>query len=218
MKIFIVEDDIKIRNELTVFLKNNGYDCKSSDNFKDMIQEIMKETPDLLLLDINLPDIDGYHICREIRKQSEMPIIVVTSKDTDMDELMSISFGADDFITKPYNTQILLARIQRLLSRLHQESKQVVVEGVKLNLSDASLTYKDRVVELTRNEVRILDLLMTKAGTIVSRDDLMDALWQSNVFVDDNTLTVNINRLRKKLETIGIHEFLKTKRGQGYLI
>lgn len=218
MKIFIVEDDQKIREELTVFLNNNGHTCISSDNFKDMIEEITKASPDLLLLDINLPDIDGYHICREIRKVSDLPIIVVTSKNTDMDELMSISFGADDFVTKPYNTQILLARIQRLLARVNGETKHLSVGDVKLHLGDASLHYKDLQVELTRNEVRILDLLMTKAGVIVSRDDIMDALWQSNVFVDDNTLTVNINRLRKKLETIGISDFLKTKRGQGYII
>jgi len=217
-KIFIIEDDIKIREELSLFLSRNGYDCETTENFKNLVECVNNSNAQLVLLDINLPYVDGYHICKEIRKTSDIPIIVVTSRNSDLDELMSMNFGADDFITKPYNTQILLARIQSVLRRTTQTSEQLQVKGVTLNLSDASVSCQNQKIEITKNEMKILHLLMSQVGTIVKRDDIMDVLWQSNEFVDDNTLTVNINRLRKKLESIGINDFLKTKRGQGYII
>jgi len=217
-KIFIIEDDIKIREELSLFLSRNGYDCETTENFKNLVESVNNSKAQLVLLDINLPYVDGYHVCKEIRKTSDIPIIVVTSRNSDLDELMSMNFGADDFITKPYNTQILLARIQSVLRRTTQTSEQLQVKGVTLNLSDASVSCQNQKIEITKNEMKILHLLMTQVGTIVKRDDIMDVLWQSNEFVDDNTLTVNINRLRKKLESIGINDFLKTKRGQGYII
>jgi len=217
-KIFIIEDDIKIREELSLFLSRNGYDCETTENFKNLVESVNNSNAQLVLLDINLPYVDGYHVCKEIRKTSDIPIIVVTSRNSDLDELMSMNFGADDFITKPYNTQILLARIQSVLRRTTQTSEQLQVKGVTLNLSDASVSCQNQKIEITKNEMKILHLLMTQVGTIVKRDDIMDVLWQSNEFVDDNTLTVNINRLRKKLESIGINDFLKTKRGQGYII
>jgi DNA-binding response OmpR family regulator len=172
----------------------------------------------LVLLDINLPHIDGYHICKEVRKSSDVPIIIVTSRNSEFDELMSMNFGADDFVTKPYNTQILLARINSLLRRTNQVADTISCKGLQLNLSDSSMTYETTKLELTKNEIKILHLLMINENTIVKRDAIMDALWQSNEFIDDNTLTVNINRLRKKLETVGLKELLKTKRGQGYII
>lgn len=217
-KIFIIEDDIKIREELSLFLSRNGYTCETTDDFKNILESVISSNAQLILLDINLPYVDGYHICKEIRKTSDIPIIVVTSRNSDLDELMSMNFGADDFVTKPYNTQILLARIQSVLRRTSQTSEQLLVKGVTLNLSDASVGYKNQKIEITKNEMKILHLLMSQEGIIVKRDDIMDVLWQSNEFVDDNTLTVNVNRLRKKLESIGIDEFLKTKRGQGYII
>ncbi|MBI9012684.1 MAG: response regulator transcription factor [Clostridiales bacterium] len=217
-KIFIIEDDIKIREELSLFLSRNGYTCETTDNFKNILEIVMNSNAQLILLDINLPYVDGYHICKEIRKASDIPIIVVTSRNSDLDELMSMNFGADDFVTKPYNTQILLARIQSVLRRTSQTTEQLQVKGVTLNLSDASVSYINQKIEITKNEMKILHLLMSQEGTIVKRDDIMDVLWQSNEFVDDNTLTVNVNRLRKKLESIGVDEFLKTKRGQGYII
>lgn len=217
-KIFIIEDDLKIREELSLFLSRNGYTCETTDNFKNILESVMSSNAQLILLDINLPYVDGYHICKEIRKTSDIPIIVVTSRNSDLDELMSMNFGADDFVTKPYNTQILLARIQSVLRRTTQTSEQLQVKGLTLNLSDASVSYKSQKMELTKNEMKILHLLMSQEGSIVKRDDIMDVLWQSNEFVDDNTLTVNVNRLRKKLESIGVEEFLKTKRGQGYII
>lgn len=217
-KILIIEDDIKIREELSLFLSRNGHECHLITEFNSVIDDTLNSDAELILLDINLPFVDGYHICKEIRLKSDVPIIIVTSRDSDLDELMSINFGADDFVTKPYNTQILLARIQSVLRRTNKISDQLLVTGVLLNLSDSSLEYQGLKVELTKNELKIIHLLMTHNGHIVKRDDIMDVLWQSNEFIDDNTLTVNINRIRKKLEQIKVYDFLKTKRGQGYII
>lgn len=217
-KILIVEDDVMIRDELSLFLGRNGFECETIQDFSNVIEDILRIQPDLILLDINLPVYDGYHICKEIRKKSDIPIIVVTSRNSDFDELMSMNFGADDYVTKPYNTQILLARIQSIFRRTSNVSDVVTCDGVSLLLSESSLGYQDEKMDLTKNELKILHILMNNKGHIVSRDKIMDVLWQSNEFIDDNTLTVNVNRLRKKLEAIGIQDFLKTKRGQGYMI
>jgi len=217
-RIIIIEDEIKIRDELSLFLSRNGFDCIQTDDFNNVIEFILSQQADLVLLDINLPLIDGYHICREVRKDSDIPIIIVTSRNSDIDELMSMNFGADDFVTKPYNTQILLARINSLLRRLSTVQEVFTCKGVQLNLSDSTLLYNSDQVDLTKNELRILHLLMRKENQIVSRETIMDTLWQSDAFIDDNTLTVNINRIRKKLEQIGIKDYLITKRGQGYMI
>lgn len=220
MKIFVVEDDKKLKSELITFLRTYGYECISSEDYKDMVKVVLEAQPDLVLLDINLPFFDGYHICREIRKTSDVPIIVVTSRAGDMEELMSMNLGADDFITKPYNTQILLAHIAAVLKR--SESKNGVnslnYKGIVLQASKGLVAYNNNEIELTKNEMKILSVLIEKAGSIVSRDELMDELWQSDEFVDDNTLTVNVNRLRRKLDDIGANDYIKTKRGQGYLI
>ena len=175
----------------------------------------------MVLLDINLPIYDGYYICREIRKKSEVPIIIVTSRDSDMDELMSMNLGADDFVTKPYNTQILLARIAALLKRSNNKTTSINIlnyKNLQLNLSNAKITCNNKEAELTKNEVKILSYLMNHQGQIVSRDLLMEYLWSTDYFVDDSTLTVNITRLRKKLEEIGIENVIETRRGLGYII
>ncbi|MCY1714107.1 response regulator transcription factor [Caproiciproducens galactitolivorans] len=218
--VFIVEDDVKIRNELKRLLEKYGYACAASDDFAHMPEIILRENPQLILLDINLPVYDGYHICREIRRQSEIPIIIVTSRDSEMDELMSMNLGADDFITKPYNTQILLARISSVLKRVyHSEPASVLSHrGLELDLSRSIARCRNNEAELSKNELRILHLLMRNKEHIISREELMNDLWQSEEFVDDNTLTVNINRLRRKLEEIGVHNYLITKRGQGYMV
>lgn len=218
--IFIIEDDVKLREALAVLLRHYNYNSSFSDDFENIISIAINSEVDLILLDINLPYFDGYYICREIRKQSEVPIIIVTSRNNDMDELMSMNLGADDFITKPYNTQILLARISAILKRTAQNngSKKLVHNGVELNMGKSLMSYNSCDVELTKNEIRILDLLFRNSGSIVSRDELMNELWQSDEFVDDNTLTVNINRVRKKLDGLGATDFIKTKRGQGYII
>ena len=220
MKIYIVEDDRVLRTELMKLLNSYGYECAYSDDWQNIIQLALQGSPDLILLDINLPLFDGFHICREIRKQSEVPIIVVTSRSTDMDELMSMNLGADDFVTKPYNTQILLARISAMLKRTRKEEVENSVQyhGLKLQLNNSTVVYEDQVIELSKNEMRILYTLLQNKGKIVSRDHLMETLWQSNEFIDDNTLTVNVNRVRKKLESAGLKDFIKTKRGQGYMV
>ena len=219
-KIFIIEDDEKIRNELCTFLNKYGYEAIYLLDFEHVIDEVLREKYHLILLDINLPFFDGYHICREIRKKSSVPIIVVTSRDSEVDELMSMNLGADDFITKLYNTQILLARISSLLRRTYnnQESEILEYNNLQLDLSKSEVKYKDNKIELSKNESKILYVLIKNKEKIVSRNDIIEALWESDEFVDDNTLTVNINRLRKKLEEIGAIDFLKTKRGLGYIL
>ena len=219
-KIFIVEDELTIRTELKTLLEKYGYECITTDDFTSVLSAIEAASPHLILLDINLPHFDGYHICREIRSHSQIPIIIVTSRNSDVDELMSMNLGADDFITKPYHTQILLARIAALLKRSYQTDHESQLEhkGVILSLSDSTITANGQTAELTKNELKILHLLMQNKGTIQSRDELINALWQTDEFIDDNTLTVNINRLRKKLESIGVTNYLKTKRGMGYIV
>lgn len=219
-KIFIIEDEEKIRLELSIFLNRYGYETSYSDDFENIVEIALKEKPHIILLDINLPYYDGYYICREIRKASNVPIIVVTSRNSEIDELMSMNLGADDFITKPYNTQILLARISSIIRRAYQNVESEVFEfrRLKYNMSTSEMEFDDKKIELTKNESRILATLIRNKEKIVSRNDLMKALWQSDEFVDDNTLTVNINRLRKKLEEIGAKDYLQTKRGQGYIL
>jgi len=219
-KIIIIEDTEKIREELKTFLIRYGYEAIAPTNFENIINDTLRVEPDLILLDINLPIFDGYYICREIRKTSDVPIIVVTSRDNEMDELMSMNLGADDFITKPFNTQILLARIETILRRVHGSNlrDKIVYNDLKLNLSNGSVMYNGRTAELTKNELKILSCLIKNKGRIVSRDDLMDFMWNSDVFVDDNNLSVNITRLRKKLEGVGMKENIETRRGLGYIL
>ena len=213
-QIIIVEDDQIIREELQIFLSKYGYEIKAPTEFNNIVDYILKQNADLVLLDINLPVFDGYFICREIRKTSEVPIIVVTSRDSEVDELMSMNLGADDFVTKPYNTQILLARIAALLKRsgMNSNSNSILTyKDFKLNLSNATVIYNDKNIELTKNEVKILSYLINHKGEIVSREILMEHLWNSDFFVDDSTLTVNITRLRKKLDEIGIKNVIETR-------
>lgn len=219
-KIIIVEDHEPIRNELSILLSKYGYEIIAIEHFDTVVEDYLRENADLILLDINLPLYDGYYVCRAIREKSEVPIIVVTSRDSEMDELMSMNLGADDFVTKPYNTQILLARISAMLKRTRKEEVENSVQyhGLKLQLNNSTVVYENQVIELSKNEMRILYTLLQNKGKIVSRDHLMETLWQSNEFIDDNTLTVNVNRVRKKLESAGLKDFIKTKRGQGYMV
>lgn len=220
-KIIIIEDDEIIREELENFLSKYGYKIVSPTSFDNVVQFILNENANLVLLDINLPIFDGYYICREVRKKSDIPIIIVTSRDSDMDELMSMNLGADDFVTKPYNTQILLARIAALLKRSGSNtatSSILTYKDFQLNLSNATIRYNEKEIELTKNEVKILSYLINHKGEIVSRELLMEYLWSTEYFVDDSTLTVNITRLRKKLEEIGIENVIETRRGLGYIM
>lgn len=218
--ILIVEDNEKISQQLQTLLQREGYEVDVGTDFQNIVENVLRLEPDLLLLDINLPYDDGYYVCKELRKQTQMPIIVVTSRDTEMDELMSMNIGADDFITKPYNVNILLARIQNLLNRVYQRNQQDLLTygNMTLNVNKSTVTCENEEVELTKNEFRILHFLMKNNGKIIEREEIMTYLWDSDVFVDDNTLTVNVNRLRKKLEAIGGEPKIKTKRGVGYLL
>ncbi len=218
--ILIVEDDNKLRKELEIFLNNNGYNSQSLKKFDNTIQDILNLKPDLILLDINLPGADGEYICKEIRKKSIVPIIIITSRDNEIDELLSINYGADHYITKPFNIQILLAKIASLLKRSTMISNQETIDCKEfiLNTSKNSIIKENKEIELTKNEFKILKYLVENRYKIVSREDIMDTLWESESFIDDNTLTVNITRLRSKLEELDLKELIETKRGQGYIL
>ena len=220
MKILIIEDAETVRNELKEFLSAYGYEVEAPDDFQNILSYAIKQDIHLILLDINLPVFDGYFICREIRKTSQVPIIVVTSRDNEMDELMSMNLGADDFVTKPYNTQILLARMDAVLKRTYKqpEALTLTLGELKLHLSSGTVSYKDEQQDLTKNELKILHYLMTKKGSIVSREELMEHLWSSDLFVDDNTLSVNMTRLRRKIESLGMENPIETRRGLGYIL
>ena len=200
-KVFIIEDEEKIRKELATFLSRYGYEAVYSTDFENIVDEALKSEPNVILLDVNLPFYDGYYVCREIRKRSNIPIIVVTSRDSDADELISMNLGADDFITKPYNTEILLARIASIIRRVYVSSEVDIFtyKDLKYNLSTSEMSCSEGKVELTKNESRILYTLIKNKEKIVSREDIIKALWQDDEFIDDNTLTVNVNSLRKKL-------------------
>ncbi len=220
-KILIVEDDEKLRDELDIFLSNNGYQTETLKGFKDTINKILKINPDLLLLDINLPESDGEYICKELRKKSAMPIIIVTSRDSEIDELLCINYGADQYITKPFNIQILLAKINSLLKRTNVwegVNERIDAGNFTINIRKNTIEKNDKIVELTKNEYKILKILVQNREKIVSRYDIIKCLWDSESFIDDNTLTVNITRLRNKLGEIGLKELLETKRGQGYIL
>jgi len=217
-KILIVEDEVKLRLELKTFLNNNGYEVTTIDNFDNTVKSILTTECDLVILDINLPNVNGEYILKEIRKDNNIPIIIVTSRNTEIDELLSINYGADDFITKPYNKEILLARINRILNRNTLDESKIKYKNIILDISKSIITKDNTNIDLTKNELKIFYYLLKNIGKIISRDELMDYLWDNNEFVDDNTLTVNINRLRTKLEDIGLTDTIITKRGQGYII
>lgn len=219
MKILIVEDDLKIREELKILLERERYQVEVLSSFLNTVEDIRCRDYDLLLLDINLPDKNGFTICKEIKKDKQTPIIFVTSRNTEEDELNSILSGGDDFVTKPYNKYILLEKIGRAL-KLNDPTryKELVVHDVILDLHLSKIKYHDQEVELTRNEFRILYYLFLNVGQVLSKEKLIEYLWNDKYYLDETILLVNINRLRKKLEDIGLKDFVKTKRGVGYFI
>lgn len=219
-KLMIIEDSQIIREELKSLLTRYGYNVIACENFENILEDIEKERPELILLDINLPVYDGFHLCREVRKTLNIPIIIVTSRDSEIDELMSMNLGADDFITKPYNTQILLARISAVLKRTYTDvsSDVLVYKDLSLDLSKGTITAFGQSVELSKNEIKILAHLMKNKEKIVSRDDLMNYMWNSDVYIDDNTLSVNMTRIRKKLEELDLKDYIETRRGLGYIL
>lgn len=220
-KILIVEDDRKIREELELFLNKHGFEVIGLVDFQNMIPDILAQNADLLLLDINLPMVDGEYICKEVRKVSNIPIIIVTSRNNEIDELLSLNNGADQYVTKPYNIQILLAKINALLKRSQNKDtnqNKIDCKEFILNVSKSMIEAENKQIELTKNESKILYYLVQKRGQIVSREEIMSYLWDSESFIDDNTLTVNMKRLRNKLQEIGKADMIETKRGQGYLL
>ena len=219
-KILIIEDDPVIQGEMETLLRGNGYTAVSVKDFSKVTDTFKAEEPHLILLDIKLPNESGFSICSKIRSISNVPIVFVTSCNTDMDELNSIMLGGDAFITKPYNTAILLAKIASLLKKAYpaQQQEQIVYGDAVLHLESSSLDYNGRSVELTKNELKILYYLFKNGGKICSRGDMIEYLWDNQLYVDDNTLSVNINRIREKLAGIGLTDFIKTKHRQGYTI
>ena len=219
-KILMLEDDEKLREQLEIFLNNNGYKAESLKKFDNTIQDIISISPDLILLDINLPEADGEYVLKEVRKKSNVPIIIITSRDNEIDELLSINYGADHYITKPFNIQILLAKINTLLKRSNMGGIQdkITIQDFTINLSNSTIVRNGKEIELTKNELKILRYLTERKNTIVSRNEIMNFLWESESFIDDNTLTVNMTRLKNKLEELDLKDLIITKRGQGYIM
>lgn len=218
-KIMIIEDDPAIREELTLLLENEGYSSFSVTDFNDIPVQAIREHPDLILLDIALPGKDGFSLCIALRKVVSAPVIFVTSRDTGVDEVRALSLGGDDYITKPYSVPVLLARIKTVLRRSGggPEPADLLKAGeLCLSLTKGTVSAGGKTVELTRNELQILACLMAHTGQIISRADLIDALWDNQIYIDDNTLSVNMTRLRGKLAEIGLPDVIKTRRGMGY--
>lgn len=220
-KIFIVEDDQIIAEKIREHFNSWGYDAHCVCDFKNVITEFVKLEPQLVLMDISLPFYNGYHWCTEIRRISNVPVLFLSSASDNMNILMAINMGADDFIAKPFDMNILTAKVQAVLRRTYDFSSQVHLlehRGAVLNTGNTTLTYDGQNIELSKNEYKILLFLMENKGKTVSRDALMTRLWETDSFIDDNTLTVNVTRLRKKLDQAGLTEFIKTKKGLGYLV
>ncbi len=221
MHILIVEDESAIRQELRLLLENALYRVTALDDFTDVPEQVLSCGPDLVLLDLNLPGESGFDICTRIRASSEVPIIFVTSRTDSMDELTGLMKGGDDYITKPFQAPILLAHIAAVLKRAAREGTEVTKlthKGAELDIARGSLSFCGQVVELTKNELKIMHYLFLNKEKIVSRANLIEYLWDNQVFIDDNTLSVNMTRIRTKLEQAGMRDFIRTKRGMGYSI
>ncbi|HGM1257702.1 TPA: response regulator transcription factor [Clostridioides difficile] len=221
-KIMVVEDDVSLKNIIAECLTKWGHNVHQIENLENIIEEFKNYKPQLVLLDINLPFYDGFYWCNEIRKISKVPIIFISSRNSNMDVIMGVNLGADDYIQKPFSIDVLVAKVNALLIRTYNfvdnNSNQIIHNSVTLDLSTATINYEDNTIELTKNEIKILHELMKYKGQIVSRNKLMKKLWDNDWFVDDNTLTVNVNRIRSKLNEIGLEDFIETKRGLGYII
>lgn len=217
--ILIIEDDEAICRELQMLLQKHGYEAICW-NMQEDIRELVKtHDPHIILLDINLPQMDGFTVCSQLRSFSKVPIIFVTSRNTDMDELCSMQMGGDDFITKPYNTSILLARIAALLKRSYEwKDQNLTHHGVLLDVAMSRVEFQNNTRELTKNEVKILHYMFQHKGEIIPREDLIDYLWDNKLFIDDNALSVNVTRIRNKLRELGVEDFIVTRHRQGYQI
>ena len=220
-RVFIVEDDRKIADGMTALINSWGMEARAVKDFSDIMPEFSEFSPHMVLVDITLPFFNGYHWCREIRKVSKLPIVFISSASDNMNIVMAMNMGRDDFIAKPFDLHVLIAKIQAILRRTYDFSNQSNLlehNGAILNINDNSISYKDEKVELTKNEYKILQTLLENKGKTVSRDNLMIKLWETDNYVEENTLNVNITRLRRKLESIGLENFIKTKKGLGYIV
>ena len=220
-RIFLVEDDSVIAGEMKRVIDSWGFETKCAEDFRSVLEEFSAFDPHLVLLDLALPFYNGYHWCAEIRRTSSVPILFISSAADNMSMVMAMNMGADDFIAKPFDLNVLMAKVQALLRRTYDfggSSRLIQHRGAVLNLDEGSLSVEDRKLELTKNEFRILQVLMENRGKTVSRDTMMQRLWETDSFVDENTLTVNVARLRRKLESCGLAGFILTKKGQGYMV
>lgn len=220
-KILIIEDDFTIAKLISNHLSNWGYETKFIEDFHNIMDTFNTYAPDLVLTDINLPCYNGFHWCSEIRKISNIPIMFISSISDNMNIVMAMNMGGDEYIEKPFDINVLTAKIQALLRRTYSMSQPqniIQYKELSLNLNNTELTYKENTISLTKNEYMILQLLIERQGRIVARDEIMERLWGNEEFIDDNTLTVNITRLRKKLESFGLTDYIKTKKGIGYIL
>ena len=218
-KIMVLEDDEGIREELAILLSNSGYSVEAPEIFESPVENILNSAPDMILLDINLPGMNGKEILRQLRKQSQIPVIMVTSSDAERDEVITIGYGADDYITKPYNPTLLLLRIGNIFKRMGQTEEVADLGGGSLNFRKSTLIGKGgEEIVLSKNEMLILSYLYNNRGKIVTRDELMTDLWNNSEYLNDNALTVNISRLRGKLAEAGIENVIETRKGQGYIL
>lgn len=221
-KIMVVEDEAVIRQLIIEELEKWQFETFGTTDFHQVFDDFEEQEPQLILLDINLPVFDGYYWCQKIRETSKVPIIFISSRNTNMDMIMAMNMGADDFVTKPFEIDVLIAKINALLRRsynyVENNSETLVHNGLTLNIDNSSMQINDEVIDLSKNEYRLLYILMKNHGKILSREKLLRALWDDERFVDDNTLTVNINRLRRKIEQVGMDNYIETKVGQGYIV
>lgn len=219
-RIFVVEDDRTIAREVCRLAESWGMEAKSAEDLRNVAAEAAEYGPHLIIMDIGLPFFDGYYWCRELRKQTAAPILFLSSAADNMSVIMAVNMGGDDFVAKPFDGGVLMAKVRSLLRRCYDMASEPVLErrGARLHSGDQKLDYNGQTVELTKNEYRILSCLMESGGRVVSREKLMERLWETDSFVDENTLTVNVNRLRRKLAAAGLEDFIATRHGVGYII
>lgn len=220
-RVYIVEDDAVIASRIQRHIRSWGLDAVCAEDFQHILEEFRRIQPQVVLMDISLPFFNGYHWCQEIRRESKVPVVFLSSMSDNMNIVMAMNMGGDDFIAKPFDLNVLLAKIQAILRRTYDFAAPAPTlehRGAVLNTADASLTYQGQRIELTKNDYRILQTLLERKGSVVSRETLMEKLWETDSFVDENTLTVNIARLRRKLEAAGLPDYITTKKGLGYLI
>ena len=219
-KIFLVEDDKVIAEEIKRHLKFWNYEIKIAEDFQNIFDDFKNFNPDLVLMDVSLPFYNGYHWCKIIRKNSKVPILFISAADENLNLIMAMDLGADDYLTKPFELELLQIKIRALLRRAYEyiETKNIFYKDIRLNCDNMIISRENKEIELTKNEFKILEILLEKPGKVVNRDEIIDKIWQSDSYIDDNTLTVNVMRLRKKLEDINIFDLIKTKKGVGYYV